>query len=54
MTTFERKIDINHLHDLDTGTVPWLDELFRFWVPAGSGCRPAPRQHYGSLFARAM
>lgn len=39
MASFERKIDIKHLDHLGTGAVPWLDDLFKHWAPAGSAVR---------------
>ena len=40
MSIFERKLNLSRLDQLGRGTLPWLDDLFRSWAPAGSGARP--------------
>lgn len=40
MSAFERRINLKHLKKLSQGAPEWLDDLFRFWAPAGSGTRP--------------
>lgn len=39
MSLFERKLNLSQLNQLGQGALPWLDDLFRYWTPAGSGAR---------------
>ena len=41
MSVFTRKLNLAQLNQLGGSTPCWLDELFQFWAPAGSGARPS-------------
>lgn len=39
MSVFERKLNLSQLDQLGQSALLWLDDLFRYWAPAGSGPR---------------
>lgn len=41
MSVFTRKLNLAQLNQLGGSTPCWLDELFQFWAPAGSGAQPS-------------